>query len=320
MATEANTSSRQLAKGLGWFSIGLGLAEVAVPNLVANLIGVSDDSKTRNILRFYGARELAAGVGILAQSNPSGWLWARVAGDAVDLTSLVKAAISEDNNRAKAISATAAVAGVTVADILCALQLSNGKNGNGSSAITSSITISRPVEEIYGFWRNFTRLPEIFDRLESVESAGERRSHWKLTLPMERTMEWDAETTDDQPNSRIAWHSTSATAQHSGEIRFEPATGNRGTKVTVKIRPHGVHATLGKFFGVVPQQHVNIALHNLKQLLELGEIAKSDASIHRGMHPAQPPEEYQVEEPRGEQNRNQQQQDSREGSPAAASI
>ena len=73
-------------------------------------------------------------------------------------------------------------------------------------------------------------------------------------------------------------------------MRFEPATGNRGTKVHVEIRPEGFGTSLGKLFGLVPEQHVKIALHNLKQLLETGEIAKSDASIHRGMHAARPPQ------------------------------
>ena len=109
---------------------------------------------------------------------------------------------------------------------------------------------------------------------------------------MGRSLEWDAEIVDDQPNSRIAWRSLSASAPHSGEVRFEPATGNRGTQVRVEIRPEGMGATLGKFFGLVPEQHVKIALHNLKQLLEVGEIAKSDASIHRGKHAARPPEQY----------------------------
>ena len=85
MATDRRVSPQQLANGLGWFSIGLGLAEIATPNLVANLIGVTDGSKTQKVLRFYGARELAAGFGILSQSNPSGWVWVRVAGDVVDM-------------------------------------------------------------------------------------------------------------------------------------------------------------------------------------------------------------------------------------------
>ena len=297
MATEQRGSPQKLANGLGWFSIGLGLAEIATPKLVANLIGLTDDSKTRKVLRFYGARELAAGFGILSQSNPSGWLWARVAGDVVDISSLCKAITADDNDRGKGIATAAALIGVTLADVYCAKQLSNGADNTQSreSAITSmtaSIIIARNRDEIYGFWRDFERLPQIFDRLDSVQTFGGRRSHWKLALPMGRSLEWDAEITDDQPNSRIAWRSVSSSAPHSGEVRFEPATGNRGTKVHVEIRPEGLGTSLGKLFGLVPEQHVKIALHNLKQLLETGEIAKSDASIHRGTHAARPPQQY----------------------------
>jgi uncharacterized membrane protein len=290
-------SPQQLANGLGWFSIGLGLAEIATPNLVANLIGVRHDSKTRKVLRFYGARELAAGLGILSKSNPSGWLWARVAGDVLDISSVCKAITADGNDRGKSLATAAALVGVTLADVYCAKQLSGG-NGNSQSrtsatnSITASIIIARDRNEIYGFWRDFSRLPEIFDRLDSVRTFDNRHSHWKLALPMGRSLEWDAEIIDDQPNSRIAWRSISSSAAHSGEVRFEPATGGRGTKVRVEIRPEGVGTTLGKLFGLVPEQHVKIALHNLKQLLEIGEIAKSDASIHRGMHAAQPPEQY----------------------------
>src|SRR4051794_25380186 len=297
MATEQRVSSQQLANGLGWFSIGLGLAEIATPNLVANLIGVTDDSKTRNVLRFYGARELAAGFGILSQFNPSGWLWARVAGDVLDISSLCKAMTADDNDRGKAIATAAALIGVTLADVYCAKQLSDGADNSQSrtaatSSITASIIIARDRNEIYGFWRDFERLPQIFDRLDSVQTFGDRRSHWKLALPMGRSLEWDAEITDDEPNSRIAWRSVSSSAPHSGEVRFEPATGNRGTTVRVEIRPESFGGSLGKLFGLVPEQHVKIALHNLKQLLETGEIAKSDASIHRGTHAARPPQQY----------------------------
>ena len=297
MAIDQRVSPQQLANGLGWFSIGLGLAQIATPTFVANLIGVTDDSKTRKVLRLYGARELAAGFGILSQSNPSGWLWARVAGDVLDISSLCKAMTADDNDRGKGIATGAALVGVTLADVYCAKQLSNGADKSQSrttavSSITASIIIARDRSEIYGFWRDFERLPQIFDRLDSVQTFGERRSHWKLAVPMGRSLEWDAEITDDIPNSRIAWRSLSSSAPHSGEVRFEPATGNRGTKVQVEIRPEGLATSLGKLFGLVPEQHVKIALHNLKQLLELGEVAKSDASIHRGKHAARPPRQY----------------------------
>jgi len=204
---------------------------------------------------------------------------------------------ADDNDRGKALATAAALIGVTLADVYCANELSNGAQSSQRSAATTtpiaaSIIIARDRNEIYGFWRDFERLPEIFDRLESVRIFGDRRSHWKLALPMGRSLDWDAEITDDVPNSRIAWRSVSSSAPHSGEVRFEPATGNRGTKVRVEIRPEGLGSSLGKVFGLVPEQHVKIALHNLKQLLETGEIAKSDASIHRGTHAARPPEQY----------------------------
>ena len=209
---------------------------------MANLIGVTDDSKTRKVLRFYGARELAAGFDILSQSNPSGWLWARVAGDVLDISSLCKAMTADDKDRGKGIATGAALLGVTLADVYCANQLSNGADSsqNGTTAvnsITASIIIARDRSEIYGFWRDFEHLPQIFDQLDSVRTFGDRRSHWKLALPMGRSLEWDAEITDDIPNSRIAWRSLSSCAPHSGEVRFEPATGDRGTKVQVEIRP-----------------------------------------------------------------------------------
>jgi hypothetical protein len=182
MAIEQRLSPQQLANGLGWFSIGLGLAEIAAPNLVANLIGVTNDSKTRKVLRFYGARELAGGFGILSQSNPSGWVWARVAGDVVDVSSLRKAMTDDDNDRGKGIATAVALIGVTLADVYCAKQLSNGTDDSQSrtskaNPITASILIARDRDEIYGFWRDFEQLPKIFDRLDSVRTFGDRRSH-----------------------------------------------------------------------------------------------------------------------------------------------
>ena len=109
---------------------------------------------------------------------------------------------------------------------------------------------------------------------------------------MGRSLEWDAELTGDDVNSRIAWRSVSSSAPHSGEVRFEPSAGQRGTKATVRIQPQLASPGIAKLLGIVPEQHVNIALHNLKQVMETGEVVKSDASIHPGMHPAVPSEPY----------------------------
>jgi hypothetical protein len=96
-----SNNSRQtrarIADGLGRFSIGLGLAEVIIPGKLAEFIGIEDGDKTKGIMRFYGLHEIAAGVGILSQSQPTGWLWVRVAGDMLDLASLGSTFTSSDN-------------------------------------------------------------------------------------------------------------------------------------------------------------------------------------------------------------------------------
>lgn len=290
----------RIANGLGWFSIALGLAEIAAPRSVAKLIGIPDGGRTSTVLRVYGMREVAAGVGILLQDNPSAWLWARVGGDLLDMSSLGKAIASDDTERGRAGAAAAAVAGITALDIYCAQRLStaaqeNGSAGEGDADISSSIIINRSPEEIYAFWRNFENLPVISQQLESVQVTGPTRSHWTVRSPIGKSLiEWDAEITEDRPNEYIAWRSESTKAPHSGWVSFVRATGGRGTKVTLRMElGGGIISKLGKLFSAVPREQVNIMLHNAKQVLETGEVVHSDASIHRGMHPGRPPERYE---------------------------
>jgi hypothetical protein len=110
-----------LARGLAWFSIGLGLAEVLAPGAITRFLGVDDERS--GLVRAYGFRELASGVGILAQRRPAAGVWSRVAGDVVDLGTLGTALTDEDAHRGRVIGALAMVAGVTALDVLCARQL-----------------------------------------------------------------------------------------------------------------------------------------------------------------------------------------------------
>jgi hypothetical protein len=110
-----------LARFLGYFSIGLGAAEALAPDTMARLTGVRQES----LLQAYGAREIASGIGILAESRPAGWLWARVVGDVLDLVLLGENLAEGDaDRRARLIASTLAVGGVAVLDVICAAQLS----------------------------------------------------------------------------------------------------------------------------------------------------------------------------------------------------
>lgn len=292
----------KFATGLGWFSIGLGLAELIAPRQLANFIGLEDKGRRNVTLRLYGLREIAAGIGILSQPQPAGWLWARVAGDMLDLASLGIAFTSEDSSTGKLAGATAAVASVTALDILTAQRLSRSVNGFdiGTVAASESVIINRPPDEVYSFWRDFNNLPRFMSHLESVRIIDNKRSHWTVQTLGGKTVEWDAEITHDQPGSRIAWHSLEgAQVPNSGNVSFTRATGNRGTVVRAEVEyaPAGgaIVAKIANLLKGEPAgQHIYQSLHALKQVLETGEVTKSDASIHPGMHPAQPPENIQA--------------------------
>lgn len=112
---------RMLANGLGWFSIGLGLYEVLAPRHLGRTLGMED--RTR-LIQAYGVREIAKGVGILANRRPTGWMWARVAGDVLDLATLAPELDDENPKRGNVAMAIGMVAGVALLDVLAATQLS----------------------------------------------------------------------------------------------------------------------------------------------------------------------------------------------------
>ncbi|HEX4807394.1 MAG TPA: SRPBCC family protein [Bryobacteraceae bacterium] len=299
-STSVNTeksNGEKLATGLGWFSIGLGAAELVAPGKVAHLIGLRSRENRKGLLRFYGLRELAAGVGILSQPRAAGWLWARVAGDAVDLASLGSSFKASDANRAKVTASTAAVLGVAALDLICAQQLStNGGNGAArvTVPITQSVTIGRSPEELYAFWRDFNNLPSFMRHLESVQVTGDRQSHWKAKAPNGKTVEWDAEIVEDQPDRKISWRSLKGSdVDHSGSVTFSRAAGNRGTVVRVDVQyaPSGgaLVAKAAKLLRAAPAQFIGDELRAFKCLMETGEVVQSDPSIHFGMHPGRPP-------------------------------
>jgi uncharacterized membrane protein len=302
-ADEDNPHEERLATGLGWFSIGLGLSQVLAPRGVARFIGVQDDVKNCALLRMIGLRELACGVGILTKRRPAGWVWARVAGDMMDIALLGSAMAGGAPRRDKVSAATAAVLGVTALDLYDAVQLSSGTEGGTGGIglreirVRKAITVNRPAGEVYRFWRDFRNLPRFMHHVESVQVADDRRSHWKVKAPAGMSVEWDAEIVEDQPDDRIAWRSVPGSqVDNAGSVRFVPAAGNRGTEVHVELRyspPGGVvGAAIAWLFGESPDQQVYDDLRALKQVMETGEIVVSEGTLgQRGyrQRPAQPP-------------------------------
>ena len=265
----------RVARGLGWFSVGLGVAELVAPGVVARICG------TRNhvsLIRSFGVRELAAGVGLLTASNPAPWLWSRVAGDALDLAALGGTLSSSRNERGWTAFAIASVAGVTVLDVLCATKSTQGPSAARAEA---SLIVNRSPEECYAFWRNLENLPRFMKYLETVRTTGERRSHWIVNSGNGMRLEWDAEIETDIPNQRISWRSVAnADVSHSGSVEFERAPDGRGTIVRVQIDYgnllHSLASAAATLIGRHPEQVLRKELYHFRQVLETGEMITTE--------------------------------------------
>jgi uncharacterized membrane protein len=279
-----NLATERLAQGLGWFSIGLGLAEFLAPRGVAKIAGLQGEHT--GLIRLFGLREIASGIGIFMQERPAAAVWARVAGDALDIACLGAAFASSESKKGRLAFATANVLAVTALDVLCAQQLSNsnGARPTGLTHVQQSLIINAAPEELYQFWRNFENLPRFMQHLESVQELSDGRSHWVVKAPAGTTVEWDAEILNERPNELIAWQSLEgADVYNAGSVSFERAPGNRGTIVRVKLAydaPAGVlGTTLAKLFGEEPSQQVAGDLRRFKQMIETGEIIVSEGTL-----------------------------------------
>jgi uncharacterized membrane protein len=149
--------------------------------------------------------------------------------------------------------------------------------------LTSTTTVLRSPEEVYALWRDLSRMPTFMVHLDEVRETGPGRSHWKASAPFGQSVEWDAETTVDEAGAGIAWRSVGdADVQNAGEVLFVPAPGNRGTEIRVTLSydvPAGpLGRAVAKYFGEEPHQQLDDDLRRFKQVIETGEVVRSDGA------------------------------------------
>ncbi len=279
-----------LSRGLGWFSVGLGIAELAAPRALACAIGVDPRGRTGAAIRVMGARELANGLGILARPRRALPLWARVAGDAIDLAFLAWAFSSKRTHTQRLVGAIASVAGVAVLDVLASRRAARSQLV-AARPIRRTITVYRPAADVYAFWRDFEQLPMFMHHLDAVVDLGDGRSRWTAKLPAGGSVQWEAEVIEDLPGERIEWRTVRGSKlPNRGSVTFRPIMGGSATEVCVELQigtgtGTGAVAAIADLFAG-PQLEGD--LRRFKQVLETGEVVRSDASIHRGPHPARP--------------------------------
>lgn len=143
--------------------------------------------------------------------------------------------------------------------------------------IEKSVTIDKPIHEVYAFWRNLENLPLFMHHIHSVDEIDRRRSHWIANLRSGITLEWDAEIIDERENESLAWRTTEGSDLYNeGFVVFAEAPGRRGTEVHARIvyrPPAGAFgAKVAEFFNKFTEQMLKEDLRRFKHILETGEI------------------------------------------------
>ena len=269
--------SAAVPQTLGWLSVALGLGGLLAPRTMARLSGLQGREP---LLAAVGARELVSGIGLLTRRDKVPWLWARVAGDALDLAILGLASWERDSAAARAAS-TAVVAAITAADVAAAvahqstnLQVSPTRD----VYLERSIIVNKTPRECYDWWRDLRNMPRFTRNLQKVTPLDETHSHWVSREFAGTRVEWRSRINEDVPGERILWSATQDSSfAHAGSVTFAPATGGRGTLITASIHYHvpggPIGAALARFLGPDPIGEVRENLRRFKQLLETGEIA-----------------------------------------------
>jgi uncharacterized membrane protein len=147
--------------------------------------------------------------------------------------------------------------------------------------VSETVTIDRPVEDIFAFWRNFENLPQFMNHLESVTYLPNGNTHWVAKAPLGTKVEWDAEIVNEVRNEVIGWRSLKdSQIANAGAVRFSPAPGNQGTQVRVELEyvpPAGsIGAAVAAFLGEEPSVQVRDDLQRLKNLMETSSIGSGD--------------------------------------------
>lgn len=143
--------------------------------------------------------------------------------------------------------------------------------------IDASVTIGSPRQEVYAFWRQLENLPLFMKHLDSVEDLGNGRSRWVAKTPAGGRVEWEAETLEDRRGELLSWRSVEGSqVYNAGTVRFENASGGRGTAVKVHLElvpPGGIAGRVAaRLLGPITKQHVHEDLRRFKNLMEAGEI------------------------------------------------
>ena len=215
-----------------------------------------------------------------------------------------------------AVGAAAGVAGYAngrmAGRAILTRSLSANRDGDGVRSYRHAVTIYRPLEEVYAFWRDLPNLARTAEGVVRVDDIGDRRSRWIVEGPGSSELEFIVEIVADEPARLLAWRTEpwrtepwrteESSMPHEGRVEFSRAPGGRGTEVRVEIThlpPAREHSTGGNraidittivagLTGAGPDQAgpdqagpdrlVLDAVRRVKQVMEADEVIVADGT------------------------------------------
>jgi uncharacterized membrane protein len=161
--------------------------------------------------------------------------------------------------------------------VATAARQKSGSRVQSGIEVENEVTIDRPIHEVWEFVRDIETWPRFMQHVQEIRTIGDRRSHWRVDGPAGVVAEWDAETTEQVPNERIAWRTLPGSMVESeGSLEIEN-DGSGGTRVRLRMiysPPAGAAGhVVAKLFRRDPQTESTHDLQNLKQAIESGQAA-----------------------------------------------
>ena len=158
------------------------------------------------------------------------------------------------------------VAALAVGGALLSKQMKKNKGSGMDSPIVETIEVNVPVNTAYNQWTQFEDFPQFMASVHEIRQLDDKHLHWKANVAGEEK-EWDVEITEQIPDKRIAWRSTSG-VPNGGVVTFHKISDNL-TRVALQMdyQPEGPLEKLGDAFGAV-RMETRGNLQKFKDMLE----------------------------------------------------
>ncbi|MBZ2209413.1 SRPBCC family protein [Massilia sp. R798] len=169
------------------------------------------------------------------------------------------------------------VAALAVGGYLLNKQMKKGAGGKAGSTVQESIEVNVPLSTAYNQWTQFEEFPRFMDDVHEVRQVDATHLHWRADVAGNEK-EWDAEITEQVPDKRIAWRSTSG-VRNSGVVTFH-RLGDTTTKIMLQMQytPEGAVERIGDALGAVRMN----ARRNLERFKEMIEARGKETGAWHG--------------------------------------